>query len=102
MQFSRVFRTCEYVSLQSMESARYPQELRCGLAALEGSPVRLSLEDLDTLTEGRALCNPDGELDLPAFERLIRHQVSAFTLLTLALSLACLGPSHSNPVDGYG
>ena len=39
--------------------------------------MRLSLEDLDTLTEGRALCNPDGELDLPAVERLIRHQVCA-------------------------
>ena len=36
--------------------------------------MRLSLEDLDTLTEGGALCNPDGELDLPAFEGLIRHQ----------------------------
>jgi hypothetical protein len=34
--------------------------------------VKLSLEDLDTLMENRALCNEDGKLDLASFERLIR------------------------------
>ena len=39
--------------------------------------MKLSLEDLDTLTENRALCNEDGELDLASFERLIRYQLQA-------------------------
>ena len=44
--------------------------------------MKLSLEDLDTLTENRALCNDDGELDLASFERLIRYQLQASTTKT--------------------
>ena len=36
-------------------------------------PIELSLEDLDTLTESKALCNADGELDLLAFDRLVQN-----------------------------
>ena len=63
------------------------QEICDGLKALEGFPVKLSLEDLDTLTENRALCNADGELDLPAFERLIRHQLQLYVIRTLAAAM---------------
>ena len=68
--------------------------------------MQLSLEDLDTLTENRALCNDDGELDLASFERLIRYQLQAhlsfplpahrhlFYPLSAILALASAG-SHS-------
>ena len=49
--------------------------------------MKLSLEDLDTLTENRALCNEDGELDLPAFERLIRHHLQLYVIRTLAAAM---------------
>ena len=61
---------------------------------LEGFPIQLSLEDLDTLTENRALCNDDGELDLASFERLIRYQLQARRRKPLCLS-SFISPSFS-------
>ena len=64
--------------------------------------MQLSLEDLDTLTENRALCNDDGELDLASFERLIRYQLQAHLsfpfLRTGTSSTPCLPSLHWHPL----
>ena len=64
--------------------------------------MQLSLEDLDTLTENRALCNDDGELDLASFECLIRYQLQAHLsfpfLRTGTSSTPCLPSLHWHPL----
>ena len=66
--------------------------------------MKLSLEDLDTLTENRALCNEEGELDLASFERLIRYQLQAsailsFPLLRYSVFASCM---HFETHSDYG
>jgi hypothetical protein len=51
----------------SLDGSLYPQD---GLGQMEGCRIKLSLEDLDSLTENKALCNPAGELAPAHFEQV--------------------------------
>eukprot|EP00292_Cryptomonas_paramecium_P020399 CAMPEP_0113689116 /NCGR_PEP_ID=MMETSP0038_2-20120614/16955_1 /TAXON_ID=2898 /ORGANISM="Cryptomonas paramecium" /LENGTH=178 /DNA_ID=CAMNT_0000610091 /DNA_START=232 /DNA_END=764 /DNA_ORIENTATION=+ /assembly_acc=CAM_ASM_000170 len=63
------------------------EEIMMGLDNLEGCAITLSLEDLDAITESKALCNANGELDLQSFDRVIRNQLQLYVQRALSATI---------------